>query len=95
MPVARGGDQKRGKRAGVRARLKTNPSRPALPSILLSNVCSLDNKLDYIRLQQTTRREFRDCCVFVCSAQQQSSGRHHSARRASLVSSRQKHSSVW
>ncbi|KAI5085276.1 hypothetical protein C0J45_3293, partial [Silurus meridionalis] len=21
--------------------------------------------LDYIRLQQTTRREFRDCCVFV------------------------------
>ncbi|XP_034157898.2 uncharacterized protein LOC113536973 [Pangasianodon hypophthalmus] len=57
--------QKRGKRAGVRARLKTNPSRPALPSILLSNVCSLDNKLDYTRLQQTTRREFRDCCVFV------------------------------
>lgn len=57
--------QKRGKRAGVRARLKTNPSRPALPSILLSNVCSLVNKLDYIRLQQTARREFRDCCVFV------------------------------
>ncbi|KAK3541394.1 hypothetical protein QTP86_024589, partial [Hemibagrus guttatus] len=36
----------RRKRAGVRARLKTNPSRPALPSILLSNVCSRDNKLD-------------------------------------------------
>ncbi|KAI5101429.1 gastrula zinc finger protein XlCGF28.1-like [Silurus meridionalis] len=47
------------------ARLNANPSRPALPSIFLSNVCSLDNKLDYIRLQQTTRREFRDCCVFV------------------------------
>ncbi|KAK3506482.1 hypothetical protein QTP70_001798 [Hemibagrus guttatus] len=43
---------KRGKRAGVHARLKTNPSRP--PSILISNVCSLDNKLDYIRLQRTT-----------------------------------------
>ncbi|KAK3506472.1 hypothetical protein QTP70_001256, partial [Hemibagrus guttatus] len=40
--------RKRGKRAGVRARLKTNPSRLALPSIILSNVCSLNNKLDYI-----------------------------------------------
>ncbi|KAK2919151.1 hypothetical protein Q8A73_003522 [Channa argus] len=57
--------RKRGKWAGVRARLNANPSRPALPSILLSNVCSLDNKLDYIRLQRTTRREFRDCCIFV------------------------------
>ncbi|KAK2912264.1 hypothetical protein Q8A73_006377 [Channa argus] len=57
--------RKRSKRAGVRARLNANPSRPALPSILLSNVCSLDNKLDYIRLQRTTRREFRDCCIFV------------------------------
>ncbi|KAK3552123.1 hypothetical protein QTP86_000860 [Hemibagrus guttatus] len=53
--------RKHGKRAGVRARLKTNPSRPALPSIILSNVCSLYNKLDYIRLQRTTRREYRDC----------------------------------
>ncbi|KAK3520331.1 hypothetical protein QTP70_023296 [Hemibagrus guttatus] len=59
------GRQKHGKWAGVHARLKTNPSRPALPSIILSNVCSLDNKLDYIRLQRTTRHEYRDCCVFV------------------------------
>ncbi|KAK3506172.1 hypothetical protein QTP70_014844 [Hemibagrus guttatus] len=42
-----------------------NPSRPALPSIILSNVCSLDNKLDYIQLQRTTQCEYRDCCVFV------------------------------
>ncbi|KAI5620341.1 gastrula zinc finger protein XlCGF28.1-like [Silurus asotus] len=54
--------QKRGKRAGANARLKANP---ALPSLLLANVCSLDNKLDYIRLQQATRREYRHCCVFV------------------------------
>ncbi|GAA6107150.1 piezo-type mechanosensitive ion channel component 1-like, partial [Tachysurus ichikawai] len=54
-----------GKRAGVRGRLKTNPSRPALPSILLANVCSLDNKLYYIRLERSTRREIRNCCVFV------------------------------
>ncbi|KAI4903013.1 hypothetical protein NFI96_007809, partial [Prochilodus magdalenae] len=57
--------QKRGKRAGVRTRLTSKPARAALPSILLSNVCSLENKLDCIRLQRTTRRESRDCCVFV------------------------------
>ncbi|KAI4896487.1 hypothetical protein NFI96_008190 [Prochilodus magdalenae] len=33
--------------------------------ILLSNVFSLENKLDCIRLQRTTRRQSRDCCVFV------------------------------
>ncbi|KAI4891531.1 hypothetical protein NFI96_008442, partial [Prochilodus magdalenae] len=57
--------QKRGKRAGVRTRLTSKPARAALPSILLSNVCSLENKLDCIRLQRTTRRESSDCCVFV------------------------------
>ncbi|KAI4884329.1 hypothetical protein NFI96_003223, partial [Prochilodus magdalenae] len=57
--------QKRGKRAGVRTRLTSKPARAALPSILLSNVCSLENKLDCIRLQRTTQRESRDCCVFV------------------------------
>ncbi|KAI4885370.1 hypothetical protein NFI96_008195 [Prochilodus magdalenae] len=57
--------QKHGKRAGVRTRLTSKPVRAALPSILLSNVCSLENKLDCIRLQRTTRRESRDCCVFV------------------------------
>ncbi|KAK3561458.1 hypothetical protein QTP86_002817 [Hemibagrus guttatus] len=57
--------QKRRKRAGVCASLKTNPSQLALPSIILSNVCSLDNKLDYIRLQRTTRCEYSDCCIFV------------------------------
>ena len=57
--------RKRGKRADVRARLRANPSWPALPAILLSNVRSLENKLDYIRLQLTTQRDTRDCCVYV------------------------------
>ncbi|KAI4894684.1 hypothetical protein NFI96_032406 [Prochilodus magdalenae] len=57
--------QKCGKRAGVRTRLILKPARTALLSILLSNVCSLENKLDCVRLQRTTRRESRDCCVFV------------------------------
>lgn len=55
--------RKCGKWVGVRAR-SANPNRPALPSILLSNVCSLDNKLYYIKLQQTTHHEFKDCCIF-------------------------------
>ncbi|XP_076849711.1 uncharacterized protein LOC143497938 [Brachyhypopomus gauderio] len=57
--------RKRGKRAGIRARLKANPSRPAVPSLFLAHVCSLHTELEHIRLQRTTRREFRDCCVLV------------------------------
>ncbi len=47
--------QKRGKRGGIRARLAANPHKPAIPSIVLANVRSLDNKLDYIRLQNYIR----------------------------------------
>ncbi len=57
--------RKRGKRGGIRARLKANRTRPAFPTILLSNVRSLENKLDLIRLCRTTQRETRECCVFV------------------------------
>ncbi len=41
--------QKRGKRAGVLVRLKRRPLRPPLPTILLANVQSLDNKLCELR----------------------------------------------
>ncbi len=57
--------QKRGKRGGIRARLAANPHKPAIPTIVLANVHSLDNKLDYIRLLRSTPRTVRDCCVFV------------------------------
>ncbi len=57
--------QKRGKRGGIRARLAANPHKPAIPTIVLANVRSLDNKLDYIRLLRSTQRTVRDCCVFV------------------------------
>ncbi len=55
--------QKRGKRGGIRARLAANPHKPAIPTILLANVRSLDNKLDYIRLLRSTQMTVRDCCV--------------------------------
>ncbi len=56
---------KRGKRGGIRARLRANPTRPALPTLMLSNVRSLENKLDLIQLSRSTQHEARDCCVFV------------------------------
>ncbi len=58
-------EKKRGKRGGIRARLATNPHKPAIPTIVLANVRSLDNKLDYIRLLRSTQRTVRDCCAFV------------------------------
>ncbi len=57
--------QKRGKRGGIWARLAANPHKSAIPTIVLANVRSLDNKLDYIRLLRSTQRTVRDCCVFV------------------------------
>ena len=38
--------QRRGKRGGLRARLKLTPHRLSLPSIFLANVRSLANKID-------------------------------------------------
>lgn len=57
--------QKRGNRGGARAKLKANPYRAPLPSILLANVRSLENKLDYLRLELTTRKEIGECCVLI------------------------------
>ncbi len=57
--------RKRGKRGGIRARLRANPTRPALSTLMLSNVHSLENKLDLIQISRSTQHEARDCCVFV------------------------------
>lgn len=55
--------RKRGKRAGVRA----NPNNPAIPSVLLANVRSLDDKMDDLRLWRSMQREVRDCSVYIFS----------------------------
>ncbi|KAI3355732.1 hypothetical protein L3Q82_004319 [Scortum barcoo] len=52
--------QKRGKRGGLLARLKANAGRPPIPSLFLSNVRSLDNKLDLLRLRLGVSREMRN-----------------------------------
>ncbi len=55
--------RKRGKRAGVLVRLRRRAFRPPLPTILLANVQSLDNKLCEMWARISYQRETRDCCV--------------------------------
>lgn len=57
--------QKKGKRGGIRARLATNPTHPAIPSIILANVRSLDNKMDHIRLLRSAQRDMSNCLVLL------------------------------
>ncbi len=63
MTVTKEHSQKRGKRAGVLVRLRRRAFRPPLPTILLANVQSLDNKLCELRARISYQRETRDCCV--------------------------------
>ena len=51
--------QRRGKRAGLRAKLKLTPHRLSLPSIFLANVRSLANKMDELRLDHHTQKDHR------------------------------------
>ncbi len=54
---------KRGRRASVFVRLRRYPHRIPLPTILLANVQSLDNKLCELRARISYKRETRDCCI--------------------------------
>lgn len=57
--------RRRGKRAGLHARLKAQATRPPLPSLLLANVRSLQNKMDEICTSVSIQREYRDCCALI------------------------------
>ncbi len=63
QPRKRRQSRKRGKRAGVLVRLRLRDFRPPLPTILLANVQSLDNKLCELQSRISYQRETRDCCV--------------------------------
>ncbi len=52
----------RGKRAGIRNRLRERAHSPPLPSILLANVQSLENKID-LRARISFQRDIRDCNI--------------------------------
>ncbi len=54
----------RGRRAGIRNRLRKKAHSPPLPSILLANVQSLENKMDDLRARISFQRDIRDCNIF-------------------------------
>ncbi len=53
----------RGKRAGIGNRLRKRAHSPPLPSILLANVQSLENKMDDLRARISFQRDIRDCNI--------------------------------
>ncbi len=53
----------RGKSAGIRNRLRKSAHSPPLPSLLLANVQSLDNKMDDLRARISFQRDIRDCNI--------------------------------
>ncbi len=53
----------RGRRAGIRNRLRERAHSPPLPSILLANVQSLENKMDDLRARISFQRDIRDCNI--------------------------------
>ncbi len=53
----------RGRHAGIRNRLRERAHSPSLPSILLANVQSLENKMDDLRARISFQRDIRDCNI--------------------------------
>ncbi len=54
----------RGRCAGIRNRLRKRAHSPPLPSILLANVQSLENKMDDLRARISFQRDIRVCNIF-------------------------------
>jgi hypothetical protein len=54
---------RRGKQSGLLVRLRRCALHPPLPSILLANVQSLDNKMDKIRARVAFQRDIRYCNI--------------------------------
>ncbi len=52
-----------GRHAGIRNRLRERAHSPPLPSILLANVQSLENKMDDLRARISFQRDIRDCNI--------------------------------
>ncbi len=53
----------RGRRTGIRNRLRKRAHSPPLPSILLANVQSLENKMDDLRARIIFQRDIRECNI--------------------------------
>lgn len=59
--------RKRGKRGGVRQRLKKRKTKVPLPTIILSNVQSLKRKADELRVNTHYLHEYREACILAFS----------------------------
>ncbi len=57
----------RGKCAGIRNRLRKRAHSPSLPSMLLTNVQSLENKIDDLRARISFQWDIRDCNILFLS----------------------------
>ncbi len=57
----------RGNSAGIRNRLRKRAHSPPLPSFLLANVQSLENKMDDLRARISFQRDIRDCNIICLS----------------------------
>lgn len=57
--------RKRGRKGGLRQRIKRKPYRQPLPSIMLGNVRSLRNKVDELRASSQHLSDYRNSCL-VC-----------------------------
>jgi hypothetical protein len=55
--------RRRRRRSGLLVRLRRREHHPSLPSILLANVQSLDNKVNKIRAKVAFQRDIRDCNI--------------------------------
>ncbi len=56
-----------GKSAGILNRLRNRAHSPPLPSILLTNVQSLENKMDDLRARISFQQDIRDCNILYLS----------------------------
>ena len=80
---------KRGCRAGLLVRLRKQENRPPLPSILLANVQSIENKLDELRSRIAFQRDIKNCNVIIFHgdlAQLRFPGLRYCSRRIHYIS---------
>ena len=59
--------RKRGRRGGVRTRLRRRPTKPPLPAIVLANVQSLRNKMDELHANSRFDNVYREACIMAFS----------------------------
>ena len=79
--------RKRGRRSSLLVRLRRRAHRAPLPSILLANVQSLDNKVDVVRASVAFQRDIRDCNI-LCFTETWLTQRRYRSRCSQLVFSR-------